>query len=124
MKERGPCDLDQTSGKRDSKKSLTRRSLLRKAGTTAAGGAAGAILGTSLASAQTGATHMNHGGGATFRLGGTVDYAANGLDPTVFLRQFDWGRTSRLPNGQTLREWDISALDREIEVAPGASFPA
>jgi FtsP/CotA-like multicopper oxidase with cupredoxin domain len=31
---------------------------------------------------------------------------------------------SRLPSGQTLREYQIVAMDREVEVAPGVFFPA
>lgn len=62
--------------------------------------------------------------GPTFREGATVDNAANGFDPTEILRDFDWGTTSRLPNGQVLREWEINAVEKEIEVAPGVYFPA
>ena len=46
------------------------------------------------------------------------------FDPTAFLTQFDLGRVSRLANGQTLREYDLVAEDREIEVAPGVFYPA
>ncbi len=72
------------------------------------------------------AAAMQHGGGVdgpTFR-GGTVDHAANGFNPTEVLRDFDYGKVSKLPNGRTLREWEIFASDREIEVAPGVRFPA
>jgi FtsP/CotA-like multicopper oxidase with cupredoxin domain len=68
-----------------------------------------------------------HGGGvngATFREGATVDHAANGFNPTATLRDFDWGTTSKRPDGRTLREWEVVARDQEIEVAPGVSFPA
>jgi FtsP/CotA-like multicopper oxidase with cupredoxin domain len=68
-----------------------------------------------------------HGGGAagpTFRDGATVDHRANGFNPTDMLRDFDWGRTRRLASGRTLREWELSASDKEIEVAPGVKFPA
>jgi FtsP/CotA-like multicopper oxidase with cupredoxin domain len=47
-----------------------------------------------------------------------------GFDPTAFLTHFDLGRVSTLPSGQTLREYDIVATEREIEVAPGVFFPA
>lgn len=70
---------------------------------------------------------MEHGGGVsgpTFRRGSQVDHAANGFHPTELLRAFDHGRTSRLPDGRTLREWDIYAADKDIEVAPGVTFPA
>ncbi|WP_330473465.1 multicopper oxidase domain-containing protein [Terrabacter sp. C0L_2] len=62
--------------------------------------------------------------GATFRTGQVVDHRANGFDPTAVLRDFDWGTTSRLSDGRTLREWDVVAGEREIEVAPGLRFPA
>ncbi len=46
------------------------------------------------------------------------------FDPMKYLTDFDYGQTSTLPNGQTLREWDVFAGDKEIEVAPGIFFPA
>jgi FtsP/CotA-like multicopper oxidase with cupredoxin domain len=67
-----------------------------------------------------------HGGGIngpTFR-GGRVDHAANGFNPTEVLRDFDYGKVSRLPDGRVLREWEIFASDKEVEVAPGLRFPA
>jgi FtsP/CotA-like multicopper oxidase with cupredoxin domain len=70
--------------------------------------------------------HGGHSGanGATFKAGGEVDHVANGFQPTKLLRDFDTGTTTRLPNGKTLREWEIFAVDHEIEVAPGVRFPA
>jgi len=68
-----------------------------------------------------------HGGGSngpTFRQGAAVDHAANGFNPTEMLRDFDWGKTRRLPSGRVLREWELVATDREIEVAPGVHYPA
>jgi FtsP/CotA-like multicopper oxidase with cupredoxin domain len=55
---------------------------------------------------------------------GEVDHAANGFDPTDLLTDFDPGHVSVLPNGQTLHEYNIFALDKSIEVVPGISFPA
>lgn len=46
------------------------------------------------------------------------------VDPMLFLTHFDWGTSSRLPDGRTLREWTLAALDREVVVAPGVTFPA
>jgi FtsP/CotA-like multicopper oxidase with cupredoxin domain len=63
------------------------------------------------------------GGHAGFR-GGEVDHAANGFDPHAIIRDFDYGRTSRLPDGRTLREWTVSASEKEIEIAPGVKFLA
>ena len=74
------------------------------------------------------ATGVPHGGGVNGPVFGgqrpTVDHVANGFNPTDMLRDFDYGRTSTLPDGRTLREWSISATDKDIEVAPGATFPA
>ena len=58
------------------------------------------------------------------RKGATVDHATNGFNPTDVLRDFDLGKTRRLASGRTLREWEIVAVDKEIEVAPGIKFPA
>jgi FtsP/CotA-like multicopper oxidase with cupredoxin domain len=55
---------------------------------------------------------------------GEVDHAANGFDPTAILTDFDYGTVSLLPSGQTLREYEIIASDKDIEVVPGINFPA
>ena len=68
-----------------------------------------------------GAAHSGHAG---FARGGVVDSAANGFDPSLIVRDFDWGRTSQLPDGRTLREWDLVAGDKEIEIAPGVKYAA
>ncbi len=54
--------------------------------------------------------------------GGDVDTSL--FDPSAFLEQFDWGVSSTLPDGRTLREYRVTALDRTIEVAPGVHFDA
>ena len=59
-----------------------------------------------------------------FQAGASVDHAANGFDPTELLRDFDHGKTRRLASGRVLREWELVANDKEIEVAPGVKFPA
>ena len=61
---------------------------------------------------------------AGFRHGSTVDHRRNGFDPTDLLRDFDWGKTTRLPNGRVLREWELVAGEQEIEVAPGVKYAA
>ena len=63
-----------------------------------------------------------HDGHASFR--GAVDHAGNGFDPHTVLRDFDRGKTSKLPDGRTLREFELVAIDREVEVAPGVKFAA
>ncbi len=67
--------------------------------------------------------HSLHGRNMTT---GDVDTTSPGaFDPVKYLTNFNYGdRVSTLPNGQTLREWDIFAADKEIEVAPGIFFPA
>ncbi|MGI8727347.1 MAG: multicopper oxidase domain-containing protein [Solirubrobacterales bacterium] len=87
-----------------------------------------ALDGSASASEGAGA-HAGHGSGAgplhaRFRADQDVDHRANGFDPTEMLRDFDYGSTRRLPGGGTLREWEITALDKEIEIAPGVSYPA
>ncbi|WP_236783065.1 multicopper oxidase domain-containing protein [Arthrobacter sp. QXT-31] len=64
----------------------------------------------------------NHAGHAGFA-GGSVLPDRAGIDPTAILYDFDRGRTSKLPDGRTLREWDIVAVDKEFEIAPGVTFP-
>jgi len=55
---------------------------------------------------------------------GEVDHEANGFNPTDILTDFDYGEVSTLPNGQTLREYNIVAINKNIEVVPGIEFPA
>jgi manganese oxidase len=66
-----------------------------------------------------------HGSGSA-HLGavGSVDPKVNGFDPHEMVRDFDRGRTRRIAGGSTLREWDLVAEDKEIEVAPGVKFAA
>ena len=110
---------------------LTRRKLL--AGGVPLLGAGAALLHSQVphshpweGEAQAAEPHAGHGGAghADFREGRTVDHAANGFDPHAIVRDFDWGRTRRLTGGRVLREWELVAVDREIEVAPGVRFAA
>ena len=55
---------------------------------------------------------------------GFVDHAANGFDPSAMLTDFDYGDVSTDPDGRTVRQWVVTAVDREIEIAPGVMFPA
>ena len=65
-----------------------------------------------------------HSGHAGFTAGGAVDHVANGFDPSLIVRDFDWGSESKLPDGRTLREWELFAVDKEIEIAPGVRYAA
>ena len=112
-------------------KPLTRRRLLGAVpaiglGATALHGAIPHSHGT--AAAQSHDTHggagtPGHDGHAAFR-GGAVDHRANGFDPHKIVRDFDYGRTRRLANGRTLREWTLTASELEIELAPGVKYTA
>lgn len=55
---------------------------------------------------------------------GEVDHEANGFNPHEMLDDWDYGEVSTLPGGQRLREYEIVAVDKEIEVAPGVFFPS
>lgn len=55
---------------------------------------------------------------------GDVDSAANGFDPMDILTEFDYGTVSTLPSGQTLREYQLIASEKVIEIAPGVTYPA
>ena len=72
---------------------------------------------------RTGAAKSAHNGAAHRGTVGKVDPAVNGFDPAEILRDFDEGKVRRV-RGRTVREWDIEAEDKEIEVAPGVKFAA
>ena len=65
--------------------------------------------------------NKSHGGMTTV---GRVNHKRNGFDPSELLTDWDTGKLSILPNGQTLREYEVVAIDKEIEIAPGIFFPA
>ncbi|WP_231555240.1 multicopper oxidase domain-containing protein [Paracoccus sanguinis] len=64
---------------------------------------------------------MAHGNMTTV---GVVDHDRNGFDPTTMLTEWETGLTDLLPDGRTLRTFEVAAIDREIEIAPGIFFPA
>ncbi|MGI8643243.1 MAG: multicopper oxidase domain-containing protein [Thermomicrobiales bacterium] len=55
---------------------------------------------------------------------GDVDLERLGWDPTVFASTFDYGEATTMQDGSIVREWEINAIDKEIEIAPGVFFPA
>jgi FtsP/CotA-like multicopper oxidase with cupredoxin domain len=65
------------------------------------------------------AIHTDHGMPVTV---GEVDHATNGFNPSELLVDFDYGQVSTLSNGQTLREYELVAVDKTIEVVPGIPF--
>ncbi len=73
---------------------------------------------------RSGRGHAGHGSHDGMITRGVVDHAHNGFDPHDMLTDWDLGKVSLLPDGRTLREYDIVAEDKEIEIAPGLMFPA
>jgi FtsP/CotA-like multicopper oxidase with cupredoxin domain len=81
----------------------------------------------------TAGTHqgMQHGDMSSYAEGlmmpgfdGDVDHAANGFNPTDILTDFDYGKVGTLPSGQTLREYDVFAAVKTVEVMPGIQYEA
>jgi manganese oxidase len=108
-----------------SRRDALKAGVLGVAGLAAAGGAL-SVRGTPVR-AQPAPEPMGEHGGSGVHVSHQMtvgDIAPGGFDPTGYLVDFDYGRASLLPNGQTLREYSIVAMDREIEVAPGVFFPA
>ncbi|MFN2490465.1 MAG: multicopper oxidase domain-containing protein [Actinomycetota bacterium] len=114
---------------------LDRRRFLKGAGVASAAGGA-VLLGrreTSLAQSGHGSTHGSHGSmpdghgsltGHGLGTVGRVDHERNGFDPSKVLTDFDRGAVSKDSGGRTVREFELVAIDKEIEVAPGVFFPA
>lgn len=72
-----------------------------------------------------GAHGQGHGAGAGDNLVvGTVDHERNGFDPHAILTDWDVGEASTDRQGQKMREWVVTAIGKEIELAPGLMFPA
>jgi len=100
---------------------FTRRQLLKATSL----GAAGLIV-PRIAAASPIRAHEGHGEPRMRHFGnisvGEVDLSR--FDPSKYMKEFDYGKVSTLPGGHTLREFNITAVDLEIEVAPGVSFAA
>lgn len=120
-------------------KSVSRRDFLKVSGLAmfgTVGGAAWAqknvpqpalpddICGVSQIQNTSPALQMQHDDGIMPGTVGEVDHEANGFDPTDILSDFDYGEVSTMPDGRTLREYRIIALNRDIEIVPGIKFPA
>ncbi|HJU87897.1 MAG TPA: multicopper oxidase domain-containing protein [Gemmatimonadaceae bacterium] len=108
---------------------LSRRELLKvgalgTAGLAMTGGAALRLQSQDTLTASQARPLHGQGHGAHDDMNAVGDIRPGGFDPTTFLTTFDYGSTSKLPNGQTLRDYTLVAEDREIEVAPGVFYPA
>jgi FtsP/CotA-like multicopper oxidase with cupredoxin domain len=110
-------------------RTFTRRRVLTVAASVLGSGVAAKLAGAAPA-ADAAAPPMNgqgamggmHGGLAAGRQ--VVDPAVNGFDPSSVVRDFDEGKTRRLAGGRVLREWELVAYDKEIEIVPGVKVAA
>ena len=135
-----PSRVPSTEPATESPRPVSRRRFLG-AGVSGTGLLAATALGLTRGSAQGTTTQPSHnapvpGGRSTNASGGhhgihvmpavegEVDHARNGFHPTQMLTEFDGGKVSTLPNGQTLREYTIVAENKTIEVVPGVDFAA
>ena len=112
---------------------LTRRSWLQAAGLGSLLGTVGAVRRLSGQSVDPPSTHVLGHGGHALGTVGTVDTSV--FNPDGYLRSFNFShlppderakfyRDTPRPDGSMLREYEIFAVDREIEIAPGVRFPA
>src|SRR5688572_32814929 len=109
---------------------LSRRTWLQSAGLTSlAGFVAHKQLSGQTQNTQHLAAHDNHAMGIVGRV------TDDAFSPTRYLRSWNFSdlpaderskyyRESPRPDGTMLREYEIYAVDREIEIAPGMFFPA
>lgn len=110
---------------------FSRRSLLQLAGFAAATGA-----GAHASSGVSSQPYPRHGSGhGAHAMGAVGRVTSNIFNPSAFLRAWNFSdlpddrRTSVYhesprPDGSLLREYQLVAIDREIEIAPGVFFPA
>lgn len=122
---------------------LSRRKLLKFGLAGAAVAGASILLGDSLPPAQSVHSHEGTGQHLSVKIGSmphdTVEYSRNLVnidskevarysdqifDPMNFLTNFDYGKVTTLSDGRVLRDYTLVALDKEMEVALGVSFPA
>jgi len=99
-------------------KSLSRREALKRS-LFGLAGVASAASATSIAGASSMGAHPDPHALMTRGVP-----AGAGIDPTVFLRHFDYGVVSKRPNGQTVREYRMIAMDRNLEIMPGVFYSA
>lgn len=55
---------------------------------------------------------------------GDVDGTINGFDASKLLTEWETGHVSKGADGRVTRSFEVEAQDREIEIAPGVTFPA
>src|SRR5688572_24430651 len=100
------------------RRDLNRRKFLRNAAILPLPAVAASLP----AAAQTPAPHAGHDEGTNIIVG-EVDNAKNGFDPHAILTDWDFGAVTTASDGRPTRQWTLTALDHEFEVAPGIIFP-
>ncbi len=103
-----------------SRKRLTRRELFKRG----ALGAAAYAASTKALSAAENVTKRSSSLHDPSNLGTVGEVKGGSIDPMAFLEHFDYGDVTTLSSGQILRSFEVHAVDREIEVAPGVFYPA
>ncbi len=83
-----------------------------------------ALLGTVLAAGPGSMAFAKTDYDGEMSTSGEVNNACNGFDPYDMLTDWDTGSVSRRSDGKTVRDFVITAEDREIEIAPNLMFPA
>jgi FtsP/CotA-like multicopper oxidase with cupredoxin domain len=102
---------------------LSRRDALKRGLLGAAGVAAAGSLGRVAAATEPTPARMAHATDPHAVMTGGVPPGA-GIDPLAFLTEFDYGKVTQLPGGRTLREYQVTASDRNLELMPGVFYPA
>jgi FtsP/CotA-like multicopper oxidase with cupredoxin domain len=112
--------MNETEWKAMSRRDLLRRGALGLAGVAAASRALSAAE-RNLSGNAIPPRHAAHTPSNAATVGAMTDAS---IDPAAFLEHFDRGTVTRAAGGRTVREFQLTALDREIEVAPGVWYPA
>ena len=111
-------------------KTLSRRDFIRAGAVTLLGTGSAAVFAQMAQKANAAPPSqddmpMEHAGDdAMPMMVGEVDHNRNGFNPSDTLTDFDYGKVSTLENGQTLREYDIFVINKDIEIVPGIVFSA
>src|SRR5215213_15935 len=114
---------------------FSRRSWLHATGLASLLGTAGALARGARLRGASSAGHGAPAGGHGHALGTVGRVSTSGFDPAVFVRSWNFSelpppdrqrvyRETLREDGTLLREYNIFAVDREIEIAPGVFYPA
>lgn len=107
-------------------KHLSRRDFLKAGGLTLLGTASMAALNQTVQGAKAAPQNqmIQNLDDAMAMAVGEVNHERNGFNPSEILTDFDYGTVSTLEDGRTLREYNIVAINKDIEVTPGIVYPA